>query len=124
VSRFGRGVLRVGIDDDQARTQRAENTDHILQQIRQLNRQPVTGLQARLMAQITRQGVGLIAQTGEAERVGSAGEGRFVAIVTAGLLENVVDGGMAELGQLRRDGGVCGGRHRNLVYGLLFCTAK
>ncbi|OLQ81623.1 hypothetical protein BHX98_19960 [Acinetobacter baumannii] len=76
MARFGRGVLRIGVDDHQPRLERAEGGDGVLQRVGQLQRQAVTGLQTRVIPEVAGEGVGAAAQFGIAEAVVAAGKAK------------------------------------------------
>ena len=116
------GVLGVGVDDHQPGTQGAENGDGVLQQVGQLNGQPVARLQTSVLAQVARKGVGPSAQLVKGQSVGTAGKCRAVAIAAAGLLQDIEDRGVTQFCQLRTDGIVLRCRHLSLLF-LNYCFA-
>ncbi len=99
MARLGGGVLRIGVDDHQPRLERTEGGDGVLQRVGQLQRQAVTGLQPRMMAQVPGEGVGLPGQVGVAEAVIATGECRAVRVLGAGQGQEVMDVLIAATGQ-------------------------
>ncbi|MNE04974.1 hypothetical protein D3C80_975230 [compost metagenome] len=87
VFQFPRGIQRVGVDHDQARTQGTEDGNGVLQNVGQLHGNTITRLQVGMLLQVSGKGPRQLIQLAVCNGFAQVAKGRFIGKALARLLQ-------------------------------------